>query len=452
MALKKSVKRILVFGLPALVVIGVTVAVIVGKSNGKGTAVQADLAYVDDISELVTASGRIQPQTKVDITAEVSAEITGVFVTEGDQVTRGQRLLLLDTIQYQSDVMQAKFSLDEALARTAAARTSYDRDSLEYDRQTKMYSQNMTSETAYTDARLALENSRANYQAMQAQTRTLQARLEQAQDNLTKTSITAPMDGMITYLSAEVGEIAQAQTSFTQGRTLMTVSDLSVFEVEVEVDESEIAKLRVDQSTKVSVDAFRDTVFAGTVVEIGNSAIIKGQGTDDYSTMFRVKIRLAATDAAIRPGMSSTVDITTAVAQSALLIPYASVVTRELDPDSLKADSAKPGSGDVMAATSNNENTIIATTSGIDSSRDTSTVVLKHKKERKSGVFVVRNRTAKFFEISTGIADDRNIVALTGLQPQDTVISGSFQTLRRLKDGDPVTIEQASLDKMAEKK
>jgi len=439
MAFKKIKKRWWIIGGLVIVVL-VALNFVLGGSNGNQTVVQADLAYVDDIDEIVSASGRIQPQTKVDIVSEVSAKIINVAVKEGDQVYRGQGLITLDTVQLQSDVSQARYSLDEIVARTQAAKTLYEKDKLEFERQSRLYEQQLTSETAYTNARFAFENSQANYEASQAQVKTARSRLEKAQDNLTKTSIEAPMDGVITYLNAEVGEIAQGQTSYTQGKTLMTVSDLSVFEVEVEVDESEIAKVATGQSADITVDAYRDTVFEGTVVEVGNSAIVSGQGTEDYTTGFRVKVRFAETDVVIRPGMSATVDITTARATDVILVPYASIVTREFDPDSLQAD-------DSLAA-EDSEVEVIPASITEDQPEEKGKDREKREKIKKSGVFCIREGIARFTEVETGIADDRNVAALTGVEDRDTIISGSFQTLRQLKEGDAVTVAQESIERM----
>lgn len=441
---KKSRKKWYIIGGVLLVVV-VLVGFNLARSDNGATLVQADLAYLDDISELVTASGRIEPQTKVDIVAEVSAEIQEVYVREGDQVTKGDPLILLDTIQAQSDVAQARFSLDEISARSRASQTQFEKDKREFERQKSLYDKGLTSETEFTNARLTYENSEAIYNASVAQVNTARARLEKAQDNLSKTRIVSPMSGIVTFLDAEVGEIAQAQTSFTQGRTLMTIADLDVFEVEVDVDETEIAKVRLNQQTDIRVDAFPDTSFAGTVVEIGNSAKIQGQGTDNYTTSFRVKVRFTDTDAPIRPGMSATVDITAAHRDEALLIPYAAVVTREFDPDSLESSLQKTGSHDTSSG--NDSIDVIAV-----SATEKTTAVEREKGERVklTGVFVVENGLAKFIEVNTGIADERNIVALSGLTPGDTIVSGSFQTLRKLADGESVQIDERSKERMNE--
>ncbi|MBU8933996.1 MAG: efflux RND transporter periplasmic adaptor subunit [candidate division Zixibacteria bacterium] len=439
--MKLKSKKTLFIGL-GVVVVAAIVILNLTASNGNETSVQADLAYVDDISEIVTASGRIQPQTKVDITAEVSAQIVEIYISEGDLVVKGQPLLLLDTIQLRADVAQARFSLEEILARTEAARSQFKQSELEFERQSRLYDKELTSETVYTNVKFASENSKANLEAMVAQSKTGRARLEQAADRLSKTRIMAPMDGVITYLNAEVGEIAQAQTSFTQGKTLMTVADLSVFEVEVDVDETEIAMLNVGQETEIRVDAYRDTSFVGEVVEIGNSATITGQGTENYTTSFRVKVRFAETDAVLRPGMSATVDVTTDRVEDALLIPYASVVTREIDVDSLQAKDDDDDSGGLVQTVNAAEADDVTEEEVSDEKKK------KSEKVKKTGVFVISDGIARFVEVTTGIADERNLVALSGVNEGDTIISGTFQTLRKLSDSDEVKIDELSLEKM----
>ncbi|MFH2048057.1 MAG: efflux RND transporter periplasmic adaptor subunit [bacterium] len=445
--MKIKSKKFLFISLGALVIIAIIIVKLTA-SNGNQTEVQADLAFVDDISEIVTASGRIQPQTKVDISSEVPAQIVRIYINEGDLVSKGQPLLTLDTVQIKADVEQARFSLDEYIARKESARAQFELNKKEYERQLSLYEQKLNSETEFTNAKFTYENSKANFEAMTAQSKIAQARLEQAEDRLTKTKIVAPMEGIVTYLNCEVGEIAQAQTSFTQGKTLLTIADLSVFEVEVDVDETEIAKVRIDQPVEIRVDAYRDTNFVGHVVEIGNSASISGQGTENYTTSFRVKVRFAETDAVIRPGMSATVDITTNSVKDALLIPYAAVVNRAFDPDSLKEIASKDSNSglvdNVNAAEIDDQN------DSITGQNEKNKKSKKSEEIKKTGVFVVNNGIAVFKEIITGIADERNLVVLDGINEGDTIISGSFQTLRKLDDSAGVKIDQQSLDRMNE--
>lgn len=432
-------KKFLWGSIIVVVLVGGGVAIMSG-SGDESTEVQADLAILDEISEIVSASGRVQPQTKVNITAQVSAEIMAVYVNDGDWVEQGQPLILLDTVQLNSDVAQARYSLEEVAARTAGAQSSYERDKLEYERLTRLHDQKLAAEREYTNAKFALRNSEANYNAMKAQKNTARARLVKAEDNLSKTHIVAPMTGVVTYLGAEIGEIAQAQTSFTQGKTLLTVSDLSVFEVEVDVDETEVAKLKVDQLVEISVDAFADTTYRGRVIEIGNSARTTGEGTEEYTTNFRTTVRFLDLEPGLRPGMSATVDITTARIDEALIVPYAAVVTRTFkDSENKKDKDSEETSGGVLAAESDEPADVV---NPVAKSKN------KNKDKKLTGVFVYRDGKAEFVEITTGIADERNIVALTGLVPGDTVISGSFKTLRKLERGEAVTIEERSIKKI----
>lgn len=442
-------KKILIWGGVVIVVAGVVGGNILSKGDPT-TTVQVDLAKVGNISERVTASGRVQPQTQVDITAQVSAEIVSLHVNEGDQVLKGELLVQLDTVQLNSDVQQMRYSLDEIVARGEASKVKMNQNREEYERQKKLFEKKLTSETAYTNASYNYENSKAQYNASTSQVKTQRARLAKAKDSQDKTKIVSPMDGVVTFLNAEVGEIAQAQTSFTQGKTLMTISDLSIFEVDVEVDETEIAKVVLGQDAEIEVDAFPDSVFVGEVVEIGNSAIIQGANSQEYSINFRVKVRFAETSAHIRPGMSASVDITTATDEGVALVPYAAIIKREIKDDTLDAEAEQDSShgalvGDVNAAELDESETSDNSDDGEGKFEDFG------KKEKKTGVFVIRDGKAIFVEIQTGIADEKNIVALTGILKGDTVISGSFKTLRELEDGDEVEISERSLDKLSGK-
>lgn len=459
--MKSRTKKTLIIVIGVVVIGGGAAFSLIGD-NSNATTVQVDLAKIRDISEQVSASGRIQPQTKVDITSQVSGEIVALYVSEGEIVSKGDLLIQIDRVQLGSDREQAQYSLDEIEARADGARVQRDQNKEEFERQTKLRERKLNSESDFTTARYSYENSKATYLAMQSQVKTLKARLNKAQDNLDRATITAPMDGVVTFLAAEVGEIAQAQTSFTQGKTLMTISDLSVFEVDVDVDETEIAKIGLGQLAAIEVDAFPDSVFDGTVVEIGNSAILQGQGTQEFSINFRVKVRFAPTSAHIRPGMSAAVDITTSTEENAVIVPYASIVLRELPEDTL--DENEGSSGGIFANEVNAaENTVDDDNEDADGSDDEGGMpgngliddedgYEDEEPEKKTGVFVVRDGIAVFLEVQTGIADEKNIVMISGVQKGDTIISGSFKTLRELEDGDEVKIDQKSLDDLDGKK
>jgi HlyD family secretion protein len=212
----------------------------------------------------------------------------------------------------------------------------------------------------------------------------------------------------------------------------MTISNLDIFEVEVEVDETEIAKVDLGQEAGIEVDAFPDTTFDGEIVEIGNTAMVTGLGTQDQSTNFRVKVIFKDPDVKIRPGMSATVDITTARRENALTIPYSAVVMRSFDVDSLERARAQraeedtsPGVAQVHAAEASDQDSLPPED--------------KERKELK-GAFVIKDGVAKFVQIETGVADQKNIEVLSGLGEGDSVVSGPYRVLRTVKDGDAVKV------------
>jgi len=435
MAGKGSKKKILIIG-AVVVVVAILVVANLTMDNTNAMSVQTDQASDREIVEIVSASGRIQPKSKVDITSEVNGEIIGLYVREGDRIAAGELLIVLDTVRLRSDVDQGRYAVNETNARLEGAKASLEQADEEYNRQKRLFESNLTSETEYKNARYAYLNAKASHQASQAQSSQLRAMYDQKLDNLEKAKIIAPMPGVITFLDCEIGEIAAAQTAFTQGRTLMTISDLEIFEVEVEVDETEINKVELGQHSDIEVDAFPDSVFVGEVVEIGNTAIQTGLGTTDQTTNFRVKVVFKDTDVKIRTGMSATVDITTNKRGGVLSIPYSAVVVRSFDLDSLEMARANEGGG--------NSSEVFADEAGEEDTAFSTGDEEEEKREELKGVFVVRDGKARFVQIETGIADQKYIQVTEGLEDGDEVISGPYRILRTVKDGDDVQSQSDS--------
>jgi len=437
--MKKKKKWLLIIG--GIVVVVVIVVLNLTMSTTNAVSVQADVTKTRDLVETVSASGRIQPQTKVDITSEINGEIIGLYAREGDNVEAGDLLVVLDTMQLRSDVDQARYAVNEINARKSGTETTLEQAEEEHERQKRLFENDLTSETMFNNAKYAFLNAKSTHEATKAQARQFESRYEKQLDYLSKAKIVAPMSGIVTYLDCEVGEIAAAQTAFTQGKTLMTISNLDVFEVEVEVDETEIAKIELNQEVDIEVDAFPDTTFKGEVVEIGNTAIVTGLGSTDQSTNFKVKVTFKDPDVKIRPGMSATVDITTSHRDDALSIPYSAVVMRSFDLDSLERARAKDtlqsgssGVSQVQAAENTTEDTLAG--------KDTLISPDDIEREELKGVFVIKDGAAQFVQIETGIADQKNIEVTSGLDKGDSVISGPYRVLRNVKDGDAVKIEK----------
>ncbi len=425
-------KKKLIIIILLVVVVGSVGYFSMTANTDKITKVNIESAKKRELVEIVSASGRIQPQTKVDITSEVNGEIINLQANEGDFVEAGELLIVLDTVQLRSNVNEAKYAMTEIEARLEGSKITMNQNKEEYDRQKRLREDNLSSETQLTNAKYAYLNSESSYKAMLAQSKQVKSRYDNQIDKLSKAKIVAPMSGVITFLDCEVGEIAQGQTAFSQGRTLMTISNLNVFEVEVEVDETEINKVAFGQEVDIEVDAFIDTVFAGEVVEIGNTALISG-GSQDQSTNFKVKVIFKDSNVRIRPGMSATVDIVSNKKESALSISYSAVVMRSYDLDSL--ERANSETAQTAETTTSDANAVHAAMEVDDDDMDDDS---EDKKEELKGVFVVRDGKAKFVQINTGIANQKNIEVTDGLMDGDSIITGPYKVLRTIKDGDLV--------------
>ena len=408
-------KKIIIISL-AVIVVGVIVTMNFMNNTSSATSVKVEEAKTRELTEAVSASGRIQPQTKVNITSEVTGEIIALNVKEGDYVHQGQLLIVLDTIQLQSDVDQARFAMTEIEARLNGAKVLMDQRKNDFDIKEKLFKDNHASEIEHDDAKFAYLNAVSTYEATQAQEKQYKSRFEKQLDYLSKAKIVAPMPGIITYLDCEVGEIAPAQNAFTQGTTLMTISNLEV-------------------------DAFADSVFPGQVVEIGNTAIYASAASQEQSTNFRVKIIFQEAGVKIRPGMSATVDIITNKKENTVSVPYSAIVMRSLDIDSLEA--AKAGQELASETEDSNSGSMVGTVQAADGDTPDK---MKDEKEKKvediKGVFVIRDNKAMFVEVKTGIADSKNIEILSGIEVGDTVITGPYRALRSLKHEDLIEISK----------
>jgi HlyD family secretion protein len=397
----------IIIGLVVIAIILVIVLLNLSRSGEKVYKVEVDKVKKGDIASIVTGSGKVQAKKDVKISATVPGVIISLPVKDGDWVKRGQLLVQIDPSEYKSAAAQATAQLNSAKA-------NFDQTELVFERQKKLFEKNLTSKEQY-------DASMTEYNIAKAQYDQSSASLRQANDLLAKTTITAPMDGKITELMKKEGEMV---TGATYNPTeIMTISDISLFEVEVEVDETDIAEVKLDQEAKIKIDAFPDTVFNGEVSEIGNTAKITGYGTQDQVVNFLVKVLLLDEVNGVKPGMSASVDITTASHKDVLQIPIAAVVMREEKKDTLNTKS-KEGKATALASSSEEEKNN------------------KKKKKELDGVFLVEKSKAKFIPIKSGISDQQNIEIVTGLKENDQIITGSYKILRTLKDGDKIKIEK----------
>ncbi len=411
-------KKKLIITLGVLVVGGGLYALNASQSGEKGRSVLTETVFAGDIEQMVAATGKVVPPTEVKISANISGRITNIAVEEGDAVVKGQLLVELDRDRYEFAVRKARASKNEAAARLKTAR-------LDWDRKQELYGRKLISRQEYEDSQVRCE-------AQEYALEQMVANLQQVDDNLDECRIQSPIDGIVTNLTAKQGENVVIGTMNNPGTVIMTVSDLSVIEIEAEVDETDVGSIEVGHVVEVKLDAFPDTTFEGVVARIGNSARVSGFGSQDQATNFLVYIKLLDDVRNIKPGMTSDVDITTNTRDDVLQIPIQAVVMRDRE-DSTAAD-------DTPSAADSDAGVAVAAEPKARVKRRKS-----RKPDEREGVFVVVDGKAEFREIKTGIADQQYIEVVSGVDADDEIITGSFRVLRELKDGDPVKVDNSQL-------
>jgi HlyD family secretion protein len=405
-------KKKIIIILSIVIVLLAIVFVNIKKSGSKGTTVQTDKVKKQSVTQTVTASGKIQPQTEVKVSANVSGKIIRLGVKEGDRVKKGQFLVELDKARYEADVQQAEANLLSAKAGESKAKA-------DFDRVTELFNKGLASKSE-------LDIANAGYQTAVAQVAQAQALLDRAEDALSKTTIYSPMDGTITKLNSETGEIVRG--SEFQSDVIMVVADLSSMEVQAEVDENDVVYISLGDTAKVEIDALTGQFFKGKVTEIANSAKTKGLGTQEEITNFDVKILLQNVNQKLRPGMSATVDVATETHKNVITVPIQAVTERE--PKRLEKKDKNPETGGTAVA----EDTIL-------------------DDEPVPVVFVVENGIAKMRRVKTGISDDTYIEIPEGLKEGEEIVIGSFRVLsKELKDGDKVKVDNTALKIQKKKK
>ncbi len=389
-----------------LVTIAVIVVIGLNAAKGEGaTSVRLEAVEHRALVATVTASGQIEPTRKVDISADITGRIIDLPVEEGDWVEAGQLLVRIDPSQYEAGVARSQAGLASAQASALQARANRDQAERTLDRSLELNELDSTLvseeqlETAQTNFEVgaAIANS-AEHQVEQAR-----AMLQEAEEQLAKTILRAPMPGQVTRLAVEQGEVAVPGTFSRETGLLMTVSDLSVIQVNVRVDETDVVRLHVGDSTDIEIDAYPDTSFTGRVTRIAQSAVrTAAAGTGDQAVDYDVEITIDDPPGDIRPDLSATAKIVTATRDSSLSIPIISLTVREHSP--------------------------ISTETAPQDTTSTET----------EGVFVVVDGFAQFRPVTVGIAGEEHFEVLDGLSAGDTIVAGPYQTIRDLDDSTAV--------------
>lgn len=401
---KKSKKKVLIFSIGGAVLVILTLLVILGSKREVIYTVQTEKVQHRNITQTVTATGKIQPEVQVVITPEVSGEIIDLPVKEGTVVKKGDLLLKI-----KPDIYQAM--RDNAAAGVTSAHAGFLRSESEYRRAKGLFDKGLLSASD-------LEQTSTTYEMNKAQNDQAEAALKQANENLLKTSIFAPMDGIVTGLQVERGDRVLGTSQF-QGTTVMTVADLSKMEARVDVGENDVILIKTGDTTRIDVDAFPDRKLTGIVYEIGNSAKTKGTGTQEEVTNFEVRIRVTDKDIMLRPGMSMTGTIETNTKSNVLAVPIQSITVR----------AGNKGTKDMAAAANDDP--------GMNEKK------VKTKTEKpKEVVFLLDNNVVKLAEVKRGISDDSYTEIVSGLSEGKEVVSGSYKTIsRELEDGVKVKVE-----------
>lgn len=412
---KKSKKKIFIFGGIGVLLLALVLIAILGGSKEEIVAVQTEKVQKRDITQTVAATGKINPEFKVPITSEVTGEIVSLPVEEGDKVKKGQLLIKIKGDAYVAQKERAEASLQSANANLTMRKAELDKITQDYNRMKELHNKNLASDSELETANSNYLTTKALYQSAEANVLQSEASLKEIIDQLNKTTIYSPIDGVVTQLNVELGERVLG-SGYSMGTDIMTVSDLRNIEATVEVDENDVVLISVGDTAKIKVDAFGDRVFKGAVTQIGNSAVTTGLGTQEQVVNFEVRIKLLEPDDALRPGMSCNADIETETVHQVISVPIQSVTARSDFNMEQKKDEEET---ETVSANNNKTN-----------------------KKIQEIVFIIEKSKAKKLNVETGISDDNYIQIKSGLSGKEDVVSGSYRAIsRELNDDVTVRVE-----------
>ena len=451
-----------------VVVVAVTASILYNRANKDIVTIQTGKVARQDLVSLVTASGEVTPKTYSNVLGEGFGKITDIVVKEGQIVKRGDVLLRLENIQPGADVDAQQAAEGSAGASVLSADATYrvsestveqrkadlERARLDWERGQKLFQEGLIPKQDYDSRKAgfdgavaALESSRAQLQQSRAERDRARSGLDQnramltrARDVLRKTTYTAPIDGLVTFISVRVGENVVPGIQNSPGSYLMTIADMSVVTAEVKVDETDIVNVRHDQEADVTVDAIPGKVFKGRVTAVGNQAVLRSSGLATTQTTassqeakdFKVTVTMINPPEGLRPGLSTTAKIRTAERKNVLAIPLQALAVRtrkDLEEAQQEANKRQQGGSVTLAASK-------PPTPGFDP-----------KKEEIQGVFVVRGKRVEFVQVETGITGVTDIEVKAGPRDGDEIVTGSYKALRSLKPGAGVKVDNKTPQK-----
>lgn len=432
---KRSRKKLywIVGILLVIVIAGVSLGM--AKKREKPILVTTDKAFRKTITQLVTATGKIQPEIEVKISPEVSGEIIELPVKEGQIVHKGDLLLRIKPDAYRAQVEQQQSALSSARATSVTQKAQLAKAEADYARAKNLFESHLIPESDRKTAQTNYEMAQSVLNASQFEVQRAEGALRQIDDALSKTTIVAPTDGSISSLTSLLGERVVGTSQFA-GTEVMRIADLNYMEARVNVNENDIVNVKVGDVARISVDAYPDRKISGVVREIASTAMTNNAGTQEQVTNFEVKIRVSDKSVTLRPGMSTTADVETDTVKNVIAVPIQSVTVRSTD-SKLSPEEREKQTAQSVAKEDDNK-------------AEVSNQTLEKQKEREQRerlqrvVFVKNGDTVRMQRVETGIADTTFIEIKSGIKPGDEVVSGSYTAIsRKLKDGAKVAIEKA---------
>jgi HlyD family secretion protein len=427
-------KRFIWIGLVAAILIAV-VALAASKKREKPILVTTDKAFRTNLTEVVTATGKIQPEVEVKIAPEVSGEIIELAVREGQTVRRGQLLMRIKPDAYRAQVESSAAALSGSRSGSVRNRAELTKAESDYQRIEKLYQGGLVSEAERNAARAAYDSAKAAFNASVSNIDQAEGALRQVNEALSKTVVYAPVAGTISSLTSRAGERVVGTSQFA-GTEVMRIADLDHMEARVNVNENDVVGVKVGDVARISVDAYPDREIRGVVREIASTALTRNAGTQEEVTNFEVKISIPDRSVKLRPGMSATADIETATVKNVVAVPIQSVTVRSTDtklsPEELERQRVQ------QEARDREDNAIDVTNETQEKQKERA-----QRTKLQRVVFVKSGDRVKMQKVETGLADTTFMEIRSGLKPGDEVVSGSYTAIsRKLKDGAKVEIEK----------
>src|SRR5438034_9956096 len=430
-------RRNIIFGSAGALLL-LIVGLIVASKREKPIPVTTEKAVRRTILQIVSATGKIQPETEVKISPEVAGEIIELPVEDGIQVKKGDLLVKIKPDCYKALLEQQEAAISAAKATNLQQKATMLKSDHDFKRAEDLFSKKLISEQEYNAAEAAYDVAKNTYESSLHEIERAQAGSSQARDQLSKTTIYSPNDGTVTVLNSKQGERLVATGQFA-GTEVMRVADLSHMEARVDVNENDVVNVKVGDKAEVKIDAYGDRKFHGSVYQIANTGKTTGAGTQEEVTNFEVKIRIEDTDVTLKPALSCTAEIHTNEMKDVVAVPMQAVTIRtgesNLSPEEIEKKKQKVAQRD---KSDNNAEFV---------NERAEKAAQKEEREKVSKVvFLKKGAKAQIVKVTTGISDDTYTEIKSGIQPGDEVISGSYSVIsRKLKDGIKVTYDKEAM-------